>query len=412
MKSLHLFLLFVFSCASGGSAYAENSTGLEAALRATLSLHPLVSSKREQVSAKVYTGDIARAQRYPTLSIQASALDNGTRPVTLRARQPLWAFGRIDSGIDYADTDVLVEEADLLRVKRQLMDQTAVAYARTQGAMQRLRVAVGNVAELDKFYQQIQRREHGQVASVADVTLARARLLQARAQQERYDSELALAKTELQALTQMPVQFDQIVPDGLTRLPSVTEMEVLVREHSADLCLKKRQFALAQADLEREKASIMPTLSMQMDSILNQPTDDNSSRIGVILEGSLDGSGFSASGRRAAAGARMQAHMEELNSTRNELDRTVKSLYISRELQQQLAGSQGQSVTELMEIFASYQRQYEAGLKSWLDVLNIQRELTEQRLQQVQAENDWLIYTLKLAALSGGLDALSGEKKE
>ena len=65
---------------------------------------------------------------------------------------------------------------------------------------------------------------------------------------------------------------------------------------------------------------------------------------------------------------------------------------------------------ELSEILDSYQRQYEAGQKAWLEVLNIQRELNEQQQQLAQAKNDWLIYTLKLLAMTGSLDTLAGEK--
>jgi adhesin transport system outer membrane protein len=37
----------------------------------------------------------------------------------------------------------------------------------------------------------------------------------------------------------------------------------------------------------------------------------------------------------------------------------------------------------------------------------MQRELTEQRLQYVQAKSDWLTYTLKLASLTGLLDTVA-----
>ena len=57
---------------------------------------------------------------------------------------------------------------------------------------------------------------------------------------------------------------------------------------------------------------------------------------------------------------------------------------------------------------ASFLRQYETGRKSLVDMLNSQRELTELRLQLVQIENDWLIVSMRLAALTGGLDRLAG----
>jgi adhesin transport system outer membrane protein len=65
-----------------------------------------------------------------------------------------------------------------------------------------------------------------------------------------------------------------------------------------------------------------------------------------------------------------------------------------------------QARDDLQALLASYQSQYESGTKSWLDLLNIQRELFDQRRQLVQARSDWTIQSLQLSARTGGLDAL------
>lgn len=409
----------LLAMASAFAAASESSAGLAAALRATLNRHPALNGKRAEVEAKGFVGDSARAQRYPTFSVQVASQDlNNTEDretnaptKTLRARQPLWAFGRIDSAIAFADSDVAAEEADLVRLKRQLLDQTAVAYVRVLGARERLRVAEENVGSLDKLYQQIQRRAQGQLASLADVRLALARREQARAQQERFAGELRVAQTELRALTLIEVTAGPAVPENLTQLPGAAEVEALAQERSADVLWKSQRVALARADVEREKTASMPTLYLQADRYYKQPAFGEDTRVGLVVEVSLDGMGFAALGRHKAAGARERAAMEDLNTTRNDLVRSVNSLLANRQSQQTLIDTQKQSLSELVEIVASYQRQYEAGNKAWLEVLNMQRELSEQRLQLAQAENDWLIYTLRLQALIGSLDPI-GEQKE
>jgi adhesin transport system outer membrane protein len=106
------------------------------------------------------------------------------------------------------------------------------------------------------------------------------------------------------------------------------------------------------------------------------------------------------------------ANQDDLVAMRNETRRSVSNLYSNRDLQQDLINSQALSVGELSEILASYQRQYQSGHKAWQDILNMQRELSEQRLQQVQAENDWLVFTLKLVTLIGGLDSFISNVEE
>ncbi len=81
------------------------------------------------------------------------------------------------------------ERADLLRVRRQLLEDTAVAYAAVRGSQQHIDIARQNVTEHEKLSDQIQRRVAGQLASSADARLAAARLAEARALLERAISE-------------------------------------------------------------------------------------------------------------------------------------------------------------------------------------------------------------------------------
>jgi adhesin transport system outer membrane protein len=402
-------LLALFGVSPASASELQAIAGLPAALAAAIEHHPTLRTKQADIQAKLALGESARAQRYPGLTGSTSSIQNMGSTGTLRVRQPLWAFGRIDSAIAYADADVLAEQADLLRVKRQLLDQTAVAYARVRGVQQRLQVAKTNVTGLQELHQQIKRRAQGQMAAEVDVRLANARLAQALTQQEQMQGDLQVALHELAALTQKTVPADHPVPQGLTVLPTLADLETQVLAHSADVGYKTRVIELAQADVEQAKRAAMPTVYLQSERYLNQPTLVNPVRTGVVLEGNLDGMGFVAQGRTAAAQARMTAAQDSMENTRNDLSKTVRSWWVQREQQQKLRANVDQSIADLEATLASYRRQYEAGYKAWLDVLNFQREVTEQRLAWVQAETDWTIYSLKLAALVGMLDDTGGD---
>ena len=99
---------------------------------------------------------------------------------------------------------------------------------------------------------------------------------------------------------------------------------------------------------------------------------------------------------------------QDLAATKVEVTREIRRLERNRALQRDLIELQTQSVADLESLLASYQRQYETGTKSWLDLLNVQRELDDQRRALVQARTDWQIYTLQLLARIGGLDDLAG----
>jgi adhesin transport system outer membrane protein len=409
----------------GASAQTMNSQlpakaelfGLESALTATLTRHPAVAGKAASVQAKDFTGEAARTQRYPTISAQAQQLTNQgssnnvnrpDNPMTLRARQPLWAFGRIDSSIALADAETETEKADYLRVQRQLVESTVSTYAKVHGLYQRQKVLIDNVAAHESLRDQIGRREAGQLASGADVRLANTRLIQSGALKARTDGDLDVALAELLSLTQIPVSAEPPVVARYTELPAAAALETLAQAQSADVRYKAQQITRAKASVAQTQTAAMPTLYLQADKYFNQAVYANDTQVGLVLEANLEGMGLATFNRSKAAGAQVTVAEEDLRSSRNDVGRTVQSLYASRRMQQTLVLALADSVKELTALLDSYKRQYVAGTKSWLDVLNLQRELSEQRLQQVQAENDWLTASLRLGALTGGFDELLG----
>ena len=417
-KNIFLIILFILqgcwvsSSLAGTASFSdlEYNKGMEAALIAVIHYNPAISGKNAEVRAREFESDSARAKRYPTLSVSAgrAAQTEGTSSsrniYTLRVRQPVWAFGAIDRGIAFADANILADTADLLRVKRDLIFRTALAYANIQGVYKRITVLDKSIVDLEKLYEQVQRRLTGQNASRADVSLAKSRLIQAKAQKERFKGDLRQALTDLQSLTKVKIDAQEAIKQHWLEIPEGV-LDVILAD-SADILYKKRLFDVAEANADREFTSSMPTINLQADKYFNQWGLDNGIQYSIMMDASLDGFGVASIGNFKAARSRANAASEDLKVARDDLQRQVLSLLNSRETQKGLSDVLQTSIHELNSIAASYQRQYEAGSKSWLDILNIQRELTEQMLQQVQAQNDWVNNTIQLQAMMGSFDQL------
>jgi len=410
------------AAAAAPAAPEAGAAGLSDALQAALRNHPAVAGQEAEVEARRYAADGARSQRYPTLTAQAQQYTEKDRsvlsgedlshPAVLRVRQPIWAFGRINSNIAVANAEVSTERADLLRVRRELLEDTAVAYAQVRGSRQHIDIARQNVTEHTELLAQIERRVEGQLASSADARLAATRLAQARAQLERAIDEWEGAREDLAALTQVALSADQPVPPELLELPESTDLIERAMDDNAEIRLKRQQLGQAEAEVDRARTSFMPTIYLQADQFYDQPGLRDDSQVSVVLEASLDGLGFAARGRTGEAVASRMAATQDLAATRLELLRELERLQRGRRLQTDLIELQTQSLRDLESLSASYQRQYEGGTKSWLDLMNIERELFEQRRQLVQAENDWMIYSLQLLARIGGLDSLAGIQEQ
>jgi adhesin transport system outer membrane protein len=398
-------------------AAAAQAGGLSDALQAAQRHHPAVAGQAAQVAARRYAADSVRSQRYPTLSAEVRQFSQSSRsvvegdhlshPALLRVRQPVWAFGRIDNNIAFADAEVNTERADLMRVRRRLLEDTAVAYALVRGSHDQIDVAEQNVVQHTQLRAQIQRRVEGQLASSADALLAATRLAQARALLEHAISEWDVARDQLTGLTQVAVDADQPVPSQLLGLAESSDLIALAMDESAEIQVKQRQLGRAEAEVDRARTSYLPTIYLQADKFYDQPGLRDDNQVSAVFEASLDGLGFAARGRTGEAVASRTAAAHDLAAVKVDVRREIERLLRSRRLQAELIELQTQALADLESLLASYQRQYESGSKSWLDLLNIQREMFEQRRQLVQAQNDWQIFSLQLLARTGGLDALA-----
>ena len=404
----------------GAGVHATESVdgldGLVAALQATTNNHPALASESAKVLAAHYAASAERTQRFPSLSVQAQQFTSGgrstvagedlTRPAIVRLRQPLWSFGRIKSDIAVANAGLNTGKADQLRVRRQLLEATAAAYAAVRGSAKNVDIAKNNVVEHGKLLNRIQVRVIGQLASSADERLATTRLLQARGLLTRAMSEFEGRREALFGLTQVAVGTSQPIPDKLLKLAESNKLIDRAIDEHADVQLAQQQLAQAEAEIQAVRRSALPTIYLQADRLNDQPALVDDNQLSVVFEASLDSFGFGTRRRTNEAKARQRAAEAEVAATKVELRRELSALQRSRRLQSELIKLHKQARDDLEALLASYQSQYESGTKSWLDLLNIQRELFEQRSQLLQAHNDWTIQSLQLSARTGQLDSL------
>ena len=391
-------------------------THFDRAIATTLERHPALAAERARVEAKRYAVAEARSLRLPSLSGRVGhgiAGDEESAVSTLQLRQPLWTFGRIGREIDHARIDHEAELADLRTLRRDLAERTGIAYARVLGAARRLAASALDAERLSGLVEQVRRRAAAKLASPADVALAEARLVQIAATRERLDTELELARAELLALTQVPVAVEGAVPRLRTAGASLEALELDARRTAPSLRRDERLVALAVADAARARARARPTVYLEgRRSFGDDDLDGDESRISLVIEGGLDGLGVIGVQRARALDAGGRAAGAELEEARTELELRVRTLHASRASNRALVDGYSASIDRLDTTLASYRRQYDAGRKDWLELLNLYREVAELRLQLEQARTERTIDEVALAAITGRLDARAAAGEE
>lgn len=393
----------------------NNSTGLVKALQTALKYNPAMRGQLSQVKVQEYAVDVAKAGRYPSMSISGDNMDDDYTEATLVINQPLWSFGKIDSAIGLAQANYQVETQGLLQVKRELLVETATAYAQVQSARQKIQVAELNVAEHQSLYQRIKRRKAAQLASVTDVNLANSRLLQAESDLLSYQGELKTSNNELYALTMKSVATVEPIDGALITLPNAQEVMALAVKESADLAYASEQVNVSKMQLSQQQAAPLPTLSLRLQKSLleTDPGDDvDRTQFGLVIEGQFDGMGVASFKQMKGAAEQINAAKYQLDSARNEVLREVKNLLVNRQWLDGVRESQRRTQQALEVTMESYFRQYESNRKSWVEALNSQRELTQMRYSLIGSEYQWMVLSLQLSALIGQLDSFAEVNQE
>ena len=389
-------------------AWPSNGDGLPTALRLATSRHPSVTSKLSELTSLGYDINAAEAGRYPSLSVQAQAMSSDQSQVVARLQQPLWAGGRINGSINLAEMRLRSEQAAFLQLRRQLMEDTASTYAVLLGARQRLRAAELNVSEHDKLLGLISRRQAGSIASEADVRLARSRWTQAQTQQEQLRGAVDKALGDLLALTQAPLEGMLAVEDELLNLPDPAQ--IMAEAETASPVVQQRliQVKLARIQADLRKADMMPTLNAQLERDIvaadRNGTSSPDTRIGVALTGTVEGIGLAGFGRIKSATALVEAAWQDVEAARNDVRRRTRALISDRNMYLRVMEGNNLLVTATQETLDSFMRQYDAGRKTWVDVLNAQKELADARQAMEATKSSLMEFSLRLGVVTGHLD--------
>jgi len=375
------------------------------ALQAALSTHPLVQGKRSAQAAAKAEQEGAEWQRYPTPSIEANTATGGSNASLLRLDQPLWTGGRITAGIEAAGSRFDAAGMAIDEARQELVLRVIAASSEALRQQARQRHAQASVGEHEKLLAMIRRRVTQEVSPLADQRLAESR---------RYSTvnELSAATQALQnALAQLSQLTGQTIteidpwgyteaakPDGL---PSdLVQASDLALAHSPALRRLKFEAEAANAEIDSKRSAYMPQLSLRLESSHGATTDNRA--LLVLL--AQPGAGLSAKSGVDAALARREATRLIAEVTQRDVRQQIALDWNESTAARSRLDNAEQVRSTSAEVSESYARQYTAGRKTWLDVLNAVREATQAELALVDVKSQMQAAVLRLKAQTGGLN--------
>lgn len=410
MISLSVMLL------AATSAQAQQNWTIDQIMQSAMSSHPLILGKRSAQTAAISDREGAEWQRYPTASIEANTQSGGAG--LLRIEQPIWTGGRITSGINAATGKLDAAGAAVEEARQQLSLKVIAATIEALRQQSRKLHNMAGVKEHEELLARIQRRVAKEVSAVADQNLASSRLYTAANDLSATNQALNNALTQLTQLAGQPVEA--VSEQGLKDEGAPPSLDVAITKalaYSPTIRRLAREEEIALATIGSKRSAYMPQLALRLES-MRQPTNNGIQTTSMmtynramLVLSAQPGAGLSAkSGENSAIAQLESARMAREAAERDTRDSVTQDWneLVAARLRLENAN---QARTMAAEVSESYARQYAAGHKTWIDVVNAVRENTQAELAMDDARAQMLTASLRLREQTGTLGVAAGTKQ-
>lgn len=359
------------------------SPALFAAVDRATEEYPSIRAQRSQVEAARSDVRAAKNLRYPSVGVQGVALGTGGGLGSqLVVDQPIFSFGRLGAQIDRAKAQRMVREAEVDETVLNVALDTVTAYFDIARLAKREAILGASLDEHRLLLASIGRRVDQEVSAQSDLELARSRTAQ-------LEQDLALTVAQRQAAIARLYQFvgDASYNAGNVPVydPAVHHPDPAGAIEQAIACSPQRerltaQTLVAKAETKQARRSFFPQLSAQYsyNNIIG-------SRAGLAITAQTTGGLSNLAAADAARARETSTELDVLTAERELRERVANDLVENAAARGRIASS-GTASSSAVNVTESFKRQFIAGRRTWLDVMNATREATSAELGSSDAE--------------------------
>ena len=382
--------------------------------------HPALQSQSRLIDAAQAEVRGATWQFFPTPSVsveQVSASPNDPsynkdrRVTTFRLQQPLWTAGRLSAGVGRAEAMAIVAQAQLEETRQQLALRTIQTWGEWKAGQQKVLALVESVQTHQRLYELIRRRVEIGVSAEADEVLAESRLAQTRAELGLAQAQQTTALARFEQLIGRRMDAAQLQAFEVLPLGNAEDLRMLLdRSWQSSPTAARLQAQARQLDMELQarKAQTYPEVFARAEHQQGSFSSSGLSSANRFFIGlsATPGAGLSAWSGIDAALARLQANEAEVETTRRALLEQVSLEHITLVSQQQRLPSLVASLRHVQAMVDSWDRQFLAGRKTWVEVMNAARELSQAQTALAEVEVALTVASWRLAVLTEGVPAI------
>lgn len=390
---------------SACQAHAANVLDINALVNQAVNTHPLVGSAQAQAQATAEGVTAAKLNLLPTPSVTSNYDASDGMITRAGLRQPLWTGGKLTANVNQAIYDDKAASAFIAEQQNKVAKDTIDIWQSYIYATALQSLFVESLRQLNEFEAMMQRRVAQGASARIDLDLVTNRILQ---DQNSYQAALQQQRIAEARLAQSI--GESISTNGLPTVP-ISQMVRTIKAQSTDFGQKafsnadnnpsviKQYFEIeaAKQEVKSQQASRYPTIYAQVEQLYyhKDNRNDNIASLGLSYD---PGAGFSNIALARASEARVNSLQQSQEAARRTAMENIQTQY------QQFISAKDQEASLIAAVAGaqivvdSYRRQFIAGRKTWLEVLNAVREKTsyEQQLLQVRSQMIGAFYKLQV----------------
>lgn len=383
---------------------------LEALIRASITNHPSVLAQHARIVSAESNIQSAKWQYFPTpnVTLQRAYADandpsfqGDDNAYTVSLDQPLWTGGRLKAGVASARAELAIASASVGDSEQSISFRVVQAYGDWLSAWLQSQALITSLATHQKLYDQVLRRQEAGVSNGSDLSLARGRLQSTKAQLVVVQAQQESAISVLSQITNIELDSASLSKSRGVRPELIQNIRVLLDEAVArDPSVERSQGEKRRtaAEIRSRKSALRPDVFLRFERDFGDFQFSNSgpdSRVIVGVRSQL-GAGLSSLSNVASAEAELKASEAQINANKQDVrERVLQDYSLANSFSARIVALEIAQVTA-QDVSDSYARQFLAGRKSWLDVMNAARDLQQAELQLADAQAGFLVVSWRL----------------
>lgn len=399
LRCHYVTLLVIGTCFTMTAQAAVQDLRVDSLITQAIQTHPLVGSARANQQATTEGINAAKLNLLPTPSVSSGYDRDNDFISQVSIRQPLWTGGKLTADVNQAIFDDKAATEYIYEQQNLVAKTTIDAWQSYIQAIAKQNVHSEALKELSEFEAMMQRRVGQGVSARIELDLVTNRILQEQTAYQAAGEQQRIAAARLEQIIGQPIsQMSAMSLPDIKVLVNQAKQQSINFEKMAfekasfyNPVIVKEHFQIesAKQGVESQQAARYPTVYAQYEHVYYHDDNENDGKFSLGLS-YAPGAGFSNLALARASQAQVNSLVQTQEASRRQVIENIQVQYQQFVSAKDRENSLIAAVAGAQIVVNSYRRQFIAGRKSWLEVLNAVREHNDYKVQLVQTRADIL----------------------